>query len=196
MLIFESFFVVLGAGLLAGSFWLFKHYTHMPNVKVPKRLSARSLDTFQFYLARDSATNLLLLPSCPPTHPIYIQAVKSVYSMPQLTFEQIRYIRDLQYTFELALSAYMEACFNEETHRLAAKFMEDMQVLASEMYAVARNLSLTMQVRFPRECDDPMLTANLIKAKPLDFVRKRNRKGHERSSPQDALIDFTGASLG
>ena len=46
---------------------------------------------------------------------------------------------------------------------MAAKFMEDMHLLASEMYAISRKLNLAMQVRFPRECDDPILTSNQLK---------------------------------
>ena len=98
------------------------------------------------------------------THPLFEQALKVLYDMPELTFEQVRYLRDLQYTFELAMSAYIISCFNDETIRLAAKFMDDMHILAKEMYAIARRLNLAMQVRFPRECDDPILVHNQIKA--------------------------------
>lgn len=191
----ETFFIVLGAVLLIFSFWLFKHYTNTPNLKAPKQVPAKSLDTFQFFLARDSATNLLILPPCPPSNPIYMQSIRAIYKMPQLTYDQIRYIRDLQYTFELAMSAYMMSCFNEETLSLAPKFMKDMQVLASEMLAVARRLSLTMQVRFPRECDDPMLTANLIKTKPFKMVKTPRSNAIRTVSPYDRAIDYAGAEL-
>ena len=191
----ETFFIVLGALLLIFSFWFFKHYTYMPNVKPTQKKAAKFLDTFQFYLKRDSATNLLILPPCPPSNPIYMLAVHAIYRMPQLTFDQIRYIRDLQYTFELAMSAYMMSCFNEETMPLAPKFMEDMKVLASEMLAVARRLSLTMQVRFPRECDDPMLTANLIKTKPFKMVKTPRSTVGKPASASDLVIDYTGEGL-
>lgn len=124
-----------------------------------------------------------------------MQAVQAVYKMPQLTADQIRYIRDLQYTFELAMSAYMMSCFNEETLPLAPKFMADMQDLASQMLAVARRLNLTMQVRFPRECDDPMLTANLIKTKPFKMVKKPRDTVPRTPSSYDLAIDFTGQGL-
>lgn len=168
----------------------------MPNMYAPKQVAAKSLDTFQFYLARDSSTNLLIVPPCPPSNPIYMQSIHAIYKMPQLTYDQIRYIRDLQYTFELAMSAYMMSCFNEETLPLAPKFMEDMQVLASEMLAVARRLSLTMQVRFPRECDDPMLTANLNKTKPFQMVKRPPRSAPQKATnPYDRAIDYSRAEL-
>ena len=97
--------------------------------------------------------------------------------MPDLTFDQMIYLRNLQYTFELAMSAYVVACQNEETLRLAAKFMDDMHLLASEMYAISRRLNLAMQVRFPRECDDPILTANQPKQKAM-------RKGGKKEPPE------------
>ena len=139
----------------------------MPNVRPPKRLSIKPLDTVHFYLSRDLNSGLLHLSPCPPAHPLYSQALKNLDDMPDITFDQMIYLRNLQYTFELAMSAYVVACQNEETLRLAAKFMDDMHLLASEMYAIARRLNLAMQVRFPRECDDPILTANQPKHKSM-----------------------------
>lgn len=166
----ESFFIVLGIALLLTSYMLFKHFTYMPNVRPPRRLSVKPFDTFQFYLARDSNSGLLHLSPCPPNHPIYNQALRALYTIPQLTYDQVRYLRDLQYTFELASNSYMLSCFNDETIRLSAKFMDDMQLLASEMYAIARRLNLSMQVRFPRECDDPILVSNQMRSKPKQRV--------------------------
>lgn len=152
--------MILGLILVISSYIMFNHFTYMPNVRPPKRLSVKPLDTVHFYLSRDSNSGLLHLSPCPPSHPLYKQALMNLYDMPQLTFDQMIYLRNLQYTFELAMSAYIVACQNLETLRLAAKFMDDMHLLASEMYAISRRLDLAMQVRFPRECDDPILTAN------------------------------------
>lgn len=164
----------------------------MPNVWKPKLFETESLDTFQFFLTRESNTGLLILSPCPPTHPLYMQAIKALYAMPQLTFNQTIYLRDLQYTFELAMSAYMQACFNDETIRLAAKFMQDMHLLADELYAVARRLDLAMQVRYPRECDDPMLTANQLKNKPVKIVKKASKKRHS-FTPESISSKFATA---
>lgn len=174
----------------------------MPNVSPPKRLSIKALDTFQFFLARDSNSGLLHLSPCPPSHPLYGQALKVLFDMPQLTYDQVRYLRDLQYTFELAMSAYVLACYNDETIRLAAKFMEDMHLLASEMYAIARRLNLSMQVRFPRECDDPILTSNQMRSNPTKIgknpssqkpVKSSHKSPAFRSAAQiENLFDFTG----
>lgn len=172
----EAFFIGLGVLLMGTSYAVYKHYTHMPNVRLPKRLDLKPLDTFQFHLARDSSSGLLHLPACPPAHLIFEQALTMLFKIPRLTYNQVRYIRDLQYTFDLALSAYMQACFNEETHRLAAKLMGDMHVLASELYAVSRRLKLTMQVRFPRECDDPMLALDHSKQKYLRIGRRKSTR--------------------
>lgn len=151
----------------------------MPNVRIPKRLSVRPFETPHFYLSRDSSSGLLHLSHCPPEHPLYRQALCNLYDMPELTFDQIIYLRNLQYTFELANSAYIIACQNQETVRLSAKFMDDMHVLASEMYAISRKLNLMMQVRFPRECDDPILTAN----QPRQKLMKNNP--NEAKSPKE-----------
>lgn len=204
-LILESFFIVLGLVLLISSYAMYEHFTHMPNVRPPKRLSIKALDTFQFFLARDSNSGLLHLSPCPPSHPLYGQALKVLYDMPQLTYDQVRYLRDLQYTFELAMSAYVLACYNDETIRLAAKFMEDMHLLASEMYAIARRLNLSMQVRFPRECDDPILTSNQMRSNPTKIGKNPGRptsqkpvKSYQKSpafssaSQIENLFDFTG----
>lgn len=166
-LVLESFFVGLGFLLIIWSWLIFNHYTYMPNVRPPKRLTTKPMDTVHFYLSRDSNSGLLHLPPCPPAHPLYGQALKNLYEMPQLTFDQMIYLRNLQYTFELAMSAYVVSCQNQETVRLAAKFMDDMHLLASEMYAISRRLNLAMQVRFPRECDDPILTANQPRQKAM-----------------------------
>lgn len=138
---------------------MYHQFTDMPNVRPPKRLTTQPLDTVHFYLSRDSNSGLLHLPPCPPAHMLYGQALKNLYEMPELTFDQMIYLRNLQYTFELAMSAYLVACQNRETLRLAAKFMDDMHLLASELYAISRRLNLAMQVRFPRECDDPIIKA-------------------------------------
>lgn len=202
-LILESFFIVLGLILLISSYIMYGHFTHMPNVRPPKRLSIIALDTFQFFLARDSNSGLLHLSPCPPSHPLYNQALKVLFDMPQLTYDQVRYLRDLQYTFELAMSAYVLACYNDETIRLAAKFMEDMHSLASEMYAIARRLNLSMQVRFPRECDDPILTSNQMRSNPTKIGKnpakasvmkppKTSQKTFRSASKIETLFDFTG----
>lgn len=193
ILALESFFIILGFSLVILSYMIFKHYTYMPNVRPPKRLSVKPLDTFQFYLARDSNSGLLHLSPCPPSHPLYEQALRALYDMPELTYDQVRYLRDLQYTFELAMSAYILSCYNDETIRLAAKFMDDMQLLASEMYAIARRLNLAMQVRFPRECDDPVLTKNQFRADPAK-MRLRRAKSRERSKNEGRLQEFKSAS--
>ena len=160
----ESFFITLGLTLILISYAVFVRYTDMPNVRPPQRLSLKAPEeTFHFFLERDASSGLLFLSSCPPTHSLYEQALHTLYDMPALTYDQVRYLRDLQYTFELAMSAYIVSCSNEETIRMAAKFMEDMHLLASEMYAISRKLNLAMQVRFPRECDDPILTSNQLK---------------------------------
>lgn len=204
-LILESFFILLGLILLILSYAMYEHFTYMPNVRPPKRLSIKSLDTFQFFLARDSNSGLLHLSPCPPSHPLYNQALKALYDMPQLTYDQVRYLRDLQYTFELAMSAYVLACYNDETIRLAAKFMEDMHLLASEMYAIARRLNLSMQVRFPRECDDPILTSNQIRSNPTKIGKnpakttvktpKTSSKTFRSASKNENLFDFTGVLI-
>ena len=208
-LVLESFFIILGVILSISSYALYEHFTFMPNVRPPKRLSVRALDTFQFFLARDSSSGLLHLSPCPATHPLYDQAIRMLYDMPELTYDQVRYLRDLQYTFEMAMSAYSLACYNEETIRLAAKFMEDMHLLASEMYAIARRLNLSMQVRFPRECDDPILTSNQMKSNPTKNVKKSTGtvetvdevepemispgpSAFNSASQIEELIDFTG----
>lgn len=177
VLVLESFFIVLGLVLVISSYLMYDHFTQMPNVRPPKRLSVKSLDTFQFFLARDSSSGLLQLSPCPPSHPLYEQALHLLYEKPELTNDQVRYLRDLQYTFELAMSAYILSCYNDETIRLAAKFMEDMHLLASEMYAIARRLNLAMQVRFPRECDDPILTSNQFRADKSKRSKKPTGKG-------------------
>lgn len=192
MLILESFFITLGLTLVIVSYMVFVKFTYMPNVRPPKRLSLKvPEETFQFYLARDSSSGLLHLSPCPPTHPLYGQALKALYDMPELTYDQIRYLRDLQYTFELAMSAYIVSCSNDETIRLSAKFMEDMYLLASEMYAIARRLNLAMQVRFPRECDDPILTSNQLKENPLKIVKKAGKDGKKIvSGPSSVEADM------
>ena len=210
-LILESFFVGLGSILVISSWLLYSHFTYMPNVRPPKRLSIKPLDTVDFYLSRDSNSGLLHLSPCPPSHPLYGQALKNLYDMPDLTFDQMIYLRNLQYTFELAMGAYVVACQNEETLRLAAKFMDDMHLLASEMYAISRKLNLGMQVRFPRECDDPILTANQPKQKAM----KNNPSDEKKAKPIinkkvivlpdegdfhsatgiENLFDFTGESI-
>lgn len=176
-LVLESFFVTLGFVLVITSYFLYCHFTYMPNVRPPKRLTLKPFDTVHFYLSRDSNSGLLHLAPCPPSHPLYWQALRGLYEMPDLTFDQMIYLRNLLYTFELAMSAYVVACQNEETLRLAAKFMDDMHLLASEMYAISRRLNLAMQVRFPRECDDPILTANQPKQKAM-------RKGGKKEPPK------------
>lgn len=185
-LILESFFISLGFVLVIISYIMFVHYTHMPNVRPPQRLSMRAPEeTFQFYLERDSNSGLLHLSPCPPAHPLYGQALKTLYDIPELTYDQVRYLRDLQYTFELAMSAYIVSCSNEHTVPLASKFMEDMHLLASELYAIARRLDLAMQVRFPRECDDPILTANQLKVNSQKkFKKKDGKKGSGESEPE------------
>ena len=195
VLVLESFFVGLGSILIILSYILYENFTYQPNVRPPKRLSVKSLDTFQFNLARDSNSGLLNLSPCPPSHPLYEQAIIVLYEMPGLTYDQVRYLRDLQYTFELAMSAYVLACYNDETIRLAAKFMEDMHLLASEMYAIARRLNLAMQVRFPRECDDPILINNQIKSAEAANTSKKypNSKLEFRSASNiESLFDFSG----
>lgn len=170
----ESVFVLLGTLLLTASFAVFKYYTEMPNVRPPQRYTTQPFETYHFELARESGNGLLSLPACPPRNPIYEQALRTLVQIPRLGIAEVRYIRDLQYTFELASSAYMQSCLHMETMRFATKLMNDMQLLASEMYVVARRLDLSMQVRFPRECDDPMLTSNRMRGKS----RYRIQQGH------------------
>lgn len=182
----ESFFIILGLVLVIISYIVFDHYTYMPNVKPPKRLSVKSLETFQFFLARDLSSGLLHVSPCPPSHALYWQALNVLYDIPELTYDQVRYLRDLQYTFELAMSAYVVSCDNEEAIRLSAKFMEDMHLLASELYAIARKLDLAMQVRFPRECDDPILVTNQLKT----TIGKRDfNEINELSEPSNFISD-------